>query len=109
MRPLTLVGLVMALLVGIVPQARAGQGLYCLHGDAGIHCVYASFTACMAAAAGSHGECKLNQNGMLKPVGGAPYCIAEKWRVHCIYPSMESCMVQAMARRAQCVPNPNQH
>ncbi|MEG3641555.1 DUF3551 domain-containing protein [Magnetococcus sp. PR-3] len=107
MRPLMMLGFALALMVWLPVHAQAGQGLYCLNSHTGKHCVYSSFSTCMAAAAGSHGQCVLNEFGMPKPRGGAPFCIAEKWQVQCIYPNMESCMVQAMARRAQCVSNPN--
>ena len=86
---------------------EASASLYCVVDFSGRRCRYPDLASCREAA-GSQGECELNQGKMIAPVGGAPFCLVEKWKTECLYRDLSSCERQATPRRATCIANPNQ-
>ena len=85
---------------------EASASLYCVVDLSGRRCNYPDLVSCKQAA-GEQGECVLNRQGMIAPVGGAPFCLVENWKTECVYRDRPSCQRQAAPRKAACIANPN--
>ena len=80
--------------------------LYCVVDFGGKRCQFTDLASCQKAA-GTQGNCFLNQEGMQAPVGGSPFCLVESWHTDCVYRDMNSCALVAAPRQATCIANPN--
>ncbi|MBF0455996.1 MAG: hypothetical protein HQL72_14415 [Magnetococcales bacterium] len=87
-------------------SSEVSASLYCVVDFSGRRCNYTDMTTCQQAA-GDQGECVLNRQEMIAPVGGAVYCLVEKWKTECVYRDLASCQRQALPRKASCLANPN--
>ncbi|MBF0285336.1 MAG: hypothetical protein HQL51_12865 [Magnetococcales bacterium] len=99
-------GASLVVLALLIPTAGWGAAPYCVVDAAGKHCWFQDLPSCQQAA-GEKGECVLNREGMIAPVGGSPFCVMENWRTECNYSHRQECDRMAAARRASCIPNPN--
>ena len=96
----------MLVLLAFFVVIRGDAALYCVMDFGGKRCQFTDLASCQKAA-GTQGNCFLNQEGMQVPTGGSPFCLVESWHTDCIYRDLDSCTLVASPRHATCIANPN--
>ena len=85
---------------------------YCAVFAWGKVCDYNGLNECLRAA-GSDGECKINQKEDKAPSGTAPFCLVTPRGTECIYDDAPACRMAAsintpaFANKVVCAENPN--